>query len=96
MGNSQFSSGTEGCPGSMAEGFVAEARRSSKHIGCRPSSMACPEVATDDHMGSIGEEEGALSQLEVTAGNPHDISELPPSHSHKHIEHSHEQAPNYS
>ena len=35
MRTSQFSSGTEGCPDGMAEGYVAEAPGSSKHMGCR-------------------------------------------------------------
>ena len=34
---------------------MAEARRSSRHMGCRSSSVAAPEVATGDHMGPTGE-----------------------------------------
>ena len=41
-----------GYPDGMAEGFVAEARRLARHMGCRSSSMAFPEVADGDHMGS--------------------------------------------
>ena len=60
MGTSQFSSGAEGCPDGMAEKFVAEAKRSSKLLGSRSSSVAFPEVAAGDHIGSTAEGERAL------------------------------------
>ena len=61
----------------MAEGFIAEAKKSSRHMGCTSSSVAFPEVAASDHMGSIGEGERALFKLEVTVGDQHDISDTP-------------------
>ena len=59
----------------MAEGFLAQARRSSSRIGCISSSVAFPEVDAGNHMGSIGEGERAPFQLEVTAGDLHDTSD---------------------
>ena len=47
-------------------------------MGCRLSYVVVPEVAVADHMGSIQEGERALFQLDVTAGDQHKISELPP------------------
>ena len=52
MGTSQFSSGTEGYPNGMAEWFVAEARSSFKHMGCR-SFVVFPEVATGAQWGPL-------------------------------------------
>ena len=40
--------------------------------------MAVPEVAAGDHIGSTGEGERVLFQLEVAAGGPYNMSESPP------------------
>ena len=49
----------------------------SRHIGCRSSSVATPEVAAGDHLGSTREGERALFQHDMAAGDKRDISELP-------------------
>ena len=74
MGTSQLSSGSQSWS-RFVRRLASRDSRSSKHIGCKSSSVAPPKVATGDHMKSTVEGKKALCQLDVTAGDHQDIPE---------------------